>query len=76
MRKWAEQLRSCRHWTRDQTRDALEKQRASGEGITVLAQRMGFDPERLSWWQAKLRLPNARLDWTEPSFRKMAALAQ
>lgn len=58
MQKWAAQLRSCRYWTREQARDVLDKQRASGEGITLFARSMGFVPQRLFWWQARLRLPS------------------
>ena len=68
MQKWAKQLRNCRHWTRDQARDALQKQRASGEGITVFARRMGFVPQRLFWWQGRLRLPSAHPEPAIQSF--------
>jgi len=63
MQKWAAQLRSCRYWTRDQAREVLEKQRDSGEGITVFARSMGFVPQRLFWWKSRLRdveLPETR----------------
>jgi transposase-like protein len=54
MHKWAEQLRSCRYWTQEQARDVLQRQHASGEGITAFARRMGFVPQRLFWWRGKL----------------------
>ena len=54
MQKWAEQLRSCGNWTQEQARDVLERQRASGEGITPFARRMGFVPQRLFWWRGRL----------------------
>ena len=59
MQKWAEQLRSCGNWTKDQAREVLERQRASGEGITVFARRMGFVAQRLFWWQGRLRQPES-----------------
>lgn len=68
MQKWAEQLRSSRYWTRDQAREVLEKQRASGDGITVFARRMGFVPQRLFWWQSRLRLPSHSSDAAPQSF--------
>ena len=47
MQKWAEQLRSCRTWTQEQALDVLQRQRASGVGVTAFAKRMGFVPQRL-----------------------------
>jgi hypothetical protein len=54
MQKWAAQLRSCRHWTQEQAREVLQRQRASGEGVTEFAHRMGFVPQRLFWWRGQL----------------------
>jgi hypothetical protein len=54
MQVWAAQLRSCRHWTQEQARDVLERQLASGLDLTAFAQRMGFVPQRLTWWRNRL----------------------
>jgi len=53
--KWAEQLRSCRNWTQEQAREVLERQRASGDGVTVFARRMGIVPQRIFWWKSRLQ---------------------
>ena len=63
MQKWAEQLRSCRTWTQEQALDVLQRQRASGVGVTAFAKRMGFVPQRLFWWKSRLggvELPETR----------------
>jgi len=55
MEKWAEQLRSCPNWSREQAREVLERQQASGDSMTAFARRMGFVPQRLFWWKSRLQ---------------------
>lgn len=55
MQKWAEQLRSCGNWTREQAHEVLQRQRASGDSVTVFARQMGFVPQRLFWWRSRLQ---------------------
>lgn len=54
MQKWAAELRETRPWTERQARDVLERQRASGAGVTAFARRIGVTPQRLFWWRTRL----------------------
>jgi hypothetical protein len=54
MESWAARLRSRRPWTKDEAREVLKRQAASGLSVEKFAQQAGFVPQRLSWWRKRL----------------------